>query len=63
MSIGLRQLLLAAATIVFVIAIFVDSANWTPWASIGLACSAAAALVKEMGWDRMLSSAGSTSSA
>ncbi|MDX6479763.1 MAG: hypothetical protein QOG85_273 [Gaiellaceae bacterium] len=59
MSIGLRQLLLLAATIVFVIAIF-DDANWTNWASIGLACSAGAALVKEMGWDRMLSSAGST---
>ena len=57
MSIGLRQLLLLAATVVFVIAIFVDSANWTSWASIGLACSAGAALVKEMGWDRVLGSA------
>lgn len=63
MSIGLRQLLLFVATVVFVIAIFVDDTNWTTWASIGLACSAGAALVKEMGWDRMLSSAGSTSSA
>lgn len=59
MSIGLRQLLLLAATIVFVIAIFVDASNWTDWVSIGLACSTGAALVKEMGWDRMLSSAGS----
>ena len=60
MSIGLRQLLLVAATVVFVIAVFVDDANWTTWASIGLACSTGAALVKEMGWDRMLSSAGGT---
>ena len=59
MSIGLRQVLLLVATVVFVIAIFIDAANWTNWASIGLACSAGAALVKEMGWDRMLSSAGS----
>lgn len=60
MQIGLRQLLLLAATIVFVIAIFVDASNWTDWASIGLACSAGAALVKEMGWDRMLSTAGNS---
>ena len=61
MSIGLRQLLLFAATVVFVIAIFVDASNWMDWASIGLACSAGAALVKEMGWDRMLHhSAGSS---
>ena len=60
MSLGLRQLLLLAATVVFVIAIFVDASNWRDWASIGLACSAGAALVKEMGWDRMLSSAGSS---
>ncbi len=63
MSIGLRQLLLIAATIVFVIAIFVDASNWRDWASIGLACYAGAALVKEMGWDRMLSSGGAHSSA
>jgi hypothetical protein len=58
MSIGLRQLLLLAATVVFVIAIFINDANWTYWVSIGLACSAGATLVKEMGWDRMLSSSG-----
>ena len=58
MSIGLRQLLLFAATVVFIIAIFVNASNWTDWASIGLACSAGAALVKEMGWDRVFSSAG-----
>lgn len=60
MSIGLRQLLLFAATVVFVIAIFVDASNWRDWASIGLACSAGAALVKEMGWDRLLHTAGSS---
>jgi hypothetical protein len=61
MSIGLRQLLLLAATIVFVIAIFVDASNWTNWASIGLACWAGAALVREMGWDRMLTPSGTSS--
>ena len=61
MSIGLRQLLLMVATVVFVIAIFVDASNWMVWASIGLACSSGAALVKEMGWDRMLSPAGTSS--
>ena len=61
MSIGLRQLLLLVATVVFVIAIFVDANNWMVWASIGLACSSGAALVKEMGWDRMLSPAGISS--
>jgi hypothetical protein len=58
MQIGLRQLLLLAATIVFVIAIFVNNENWFDWISIGLACFAGAALVKEMGWDRMLNSGG-----
>jgi len=60
MQIGLRQLLLLAATVVFVIAIFVNSADWFDWISIGLACTAGAALVKEMGWDRVLGSAGSS---
>jgi len=58
MTIGLRQLLLLAATIIFFIAIFIDDVNWAHWVSIGLACFAGAALVKEMGWDRMISSAG-----
>jgi len=61
MSIGLRQLLLLAATVAFIIAMFVDATNWRDWASIGLACSAGAALVKEMGWDRMLISSGAHS--
>ncbi len=58
MSIGLRQLLLLAATVVFVIAIFVNTADWFDWISIGLACFAGAALVREMGWDRGFSAAG-----
>jgi heme O synthase-like polyprenyltransferase len=62
MSIGLRQLLLLAATIVFIIAIFIQDANWFRWASVGLALMAASAVVKEMGWDRMLNSAGHSSS-
>ena len=63
MSIGLRQVLLLAATVAFVVAMFVDASNWRDWASIGLACSAGATLVKEMGWDRMLVSGGAHSSA
>ena len=58
MSIGLRQLLLLAATIVFAIAIFINDYDRVTWMVIGLACLSGAALVKEMGWDRMLSSAG-----
>ena len=63
MNIGLRQLLLLAATVVFVIAIFLDNVNWFHMVAIGLACSAGGALVKEMGWDRVLSSGGAHSSA
>jgi hypothetical protein len=59
MSIGLRQLLLLAATVVFVIAI-INRANWDKWVAIGLACSAGATLVREMGWDRMLTSGGAS---
>lgn len=61
MNIGLRQLLLLVATVVFVIAIFVNSTDWLTWIAIGLACSSGAALVKEMGWDRMLNSSGAHS--
>jgi hypothetical protein len=52
MTLGLRQLLLLAATVVFVVAIFINGNNWTDWIAIGLACLAGAALVREMGWDR-----------
>ncbi len=53
MTIGLRQLLLLAATVVFIIAIF-NKGHWLDWIAIGLACSAGATLVREMGWDRKL---------
>ena len=59
MSIGLRQLLLLVATITFVIAIL-NRANWDKWVAIGLACSAGATLVREMGWDRLLTQGGAT---
>lgn len=59
MTLGLRQLLLLASTIVFFVAIFINDANWTNWISIGLALLAGAFLVGEMGWDRPLS-AGTT---
>jgi len=61
MTLGLRQLLLLAATVVFVVAIFINGANWSDWISIGLACLAGAALVREMGWDRSFSSEGTRS--
>ena len=54
MNIGLRQLLLLVATIVFIVAIFINDTGWYNWASIGLACVAGAFLVGEMGWDRSL---------
>ena len=56
MTLGLRQLLLLASTIVFIVAIFINDNNWTNWISIGLALLAGAFLVGEMGWDRPLSS-------
>ena len=62
MTIGLRQLLLLVATLAFVIAIF-DKSNWSAWVAIGLTCSAGATLVREMGWDRVLSAGGAHSSA
>ncbi|HLX33355.1 MAG TPA: hypothetical protein VKR79_11435 [Gaiellaceae bacterium] len=59
MTIGLRQLLLLAATVVFIIAIFVNVVHQLDWMAAGLACSAAAVLVREMGWDRVLGGAAS----
>ena len=56
MNIGLRQLLLLVATLAFVIAVF-NQSNWSAWVAIGLACSAGGTLVREMGWDRVLSGA------
>lgn len=52
MAIGLRALLLIAAVVIFVIAIFVDVTNELDWIAIGLACTSGAVLVREMGWDR-----------
>jgi protein-S-isoprenylcysteine O-methyltransferase Ste14 len=58
MTLGLRQLLLLAATVVFVVAIFINGANWTDWIAVGLACFAGAFLVGEMGWDRTMGGGG-----
>ena len=54
MTIGLRSLLLIAAVVLFVIAIFVNISHEMDWIAAGLACSAAAVLVREMGWDRSM---------
>jgi membrane protease YdiL (CAAX protease family) len=62
MNIGLRQLLLLVTTLAFAIAIF-DKSNWSVWVAIGLACSAGATLVREMGWDRVLTAGGAHSRA
>jgi hypothetical protein len=50
MNLGLRAILLIVAVIFFVIAIFSDT-HWTDFVAIGLACSAGALLVEEMGWN------------
>jgi hypothetical protein len=50
MSFSLRLVLLAVATVLFVISVFVD--NPTDWWAWGLAAFAAAFLVTEGGWDR-----------
>jgi hypothetical protein len=60
MNIGLRSLLLVASVVLFVIAIFVNISNEMDWIAAGLACSAGAVLVREMGWDRVMSMGGST---
>lgn len=52
MTLGLRQLLLLAATVVFIVSIFINGGTWIDWISIGFSCLAAAFLVGEMGWDR-----------
>ena len=53
---GLRALLLIVAIVVFVIAIFVRIDHELDWIAIGLACTSAAVLVREMGWDRQVMS-------
>jgi hypothetical protein len=50
MSFSLRLVLLAVATALFVISVFVD--NPTDWWAWGLAAFAASFLVTEGGWDR-----------
>jgi hypothetical protein len=57
MNIGLRSLLLLAAVVLFVIAIFVGVSNEMDWIAAGLACSAGAVVVREMGWDRTMGGA------
>lgn len=60
MNIGLRSLLLIAAVVLFVITIFENGTNQLHWLAAGLACSAGAVLVREMGWDRAMSMGSST---
>jgi hypothetical protein len=55
MNIGLRALLLVASVVLFVIAIFVNAVHQLDWMAAGLACSAGAVLVRERGWDRVMS--------
>ena len=52
MTLGLRALLLIAAVVIFVIAIFVDIVHELDWIAAGLACTSGAVLVRELGWDR-----------
>ena len=54
MNVGIRALLLVVAVVCFVIAIFSDL-HQGDWIAVGLACSAGAVLVREMGWDRSMS--------
>lgn len=61
MNIGLRTLLLLAAVVIFIVAIFVNVSHEMDWLAAGLACSAGAVLVREMGWDKVMMGAGSHS--
>ncbi len=61
MNIGLRMLLLLAAVVIFIVAIFVNVSHEMGWIAAGLACTSAAVLVREMGWDRVLMGAGTHS--
>ena len=47
MALGLRALLLIVAVILFLVAI--DSSDWAKLVAIGLACTAGALLVEELG--------------
>lgn len=59
MNIGLRSLLLVASVVLFVITIFQNGTNQLHWLAAGLACSAGAVLVREMGWDHVMNMGGS----
>ncbi|HET8893593.1 MAG TPA: hypothetical protein VFM96_05810 [Gaiellaceae bacterium] len=61
MNIGLRTLLLLAAVVIFIVAIFVNVSHEMDWIAAGLACSAGAVLVREMGWDKVMMGAGTHS--
>ncbi len=61
MTLGLRALLLVAAVVIFIIAIFVSIENQLSWIAAGLACTSGAVLVREMGWDRMMKMGGGPS--
>jgi hypothetical protein len=53
MTLGLRVLLLIAAVVCFIIAIFTDL-HQGDWIAIGLACFAGSYVVADLGWDRQL---------
>jgi sorbitol-specific phosphotransferase system component IIBC len=51
MNFGLRAILLVAAVVCFIIAIFTDL-HQGDWIAIGLACYTGSVLVGELGWER-----------
>ena len=59
MAIGLRAILLIAAVVCFIIAIF-STIHYPDWLAIGLACTAGAFLAESLGWgDRSWNDMGS----
>ena len=54
MNLGLRAILLIAAVVCFIIAIFSDL-HEGDWIAIGLACFAGSYVVGDLGWDRSFS--------
>ena len=52
MRIGLRQILLIAAVVLFVIAAVTNSSNSLDYLAFGLACLAGALVVDELGFGR-----------
>ncbi len=56
MALGLRAILLIAAVVCFIIAIF-STVHYPDWLAIGLACTAGAFLADSLGWaDRTVGS-------